>query len=939
MADVTLVIDNADRLLPVDYGEVEIGRRLYRSGESEYLLNRQRIRLRDLVELLDAGNLADNAFLFIGQGMVDQALALRPEERRPLFEEAAGVRRHERRRRQAEAELVEAEANLERVRDVLAELRPQAKRLAAQAEQLQARRTAGLELAEGLLAAAQARWLSSSNSATQQAKALDRARTAADAALAELKSAEEQAATLSQAIARRADDERNQRGEAGHQQRGAEGAGGRARRGGKWWPPPGRGGGGRPGRRRGHRLFVGAAFGPGRSWARAGGEGGSGGRLVERQLAELEPTAPMSDAAAQLRARSAELEQHVRRRESISASEAGASVRVEEFATRLSAAERERDEAAVAVRAAHAALSTTEETSASARRTVDDAAAARSNAQDRLAATEAELAAARARLAAAEASISAGDEGLARAARARGGTLLGEGLEVEPELRRAVSAALGVAGNAYLVDEGSVQPLAERRGTLVVRGTRSKAATGTAVAELVGAAKNAGGGALADAVRRDPQGEVTRLLARVVWLPDLGAALAIRNRLPSSWRAVTVAGEVVDDRGVVELGSGASSVDLQAERSAARLDLDDVAARLASDRSTFERQRNAATAAQDAAAGAARDFEAARQEARRTEEKERIAQRRAEQLLRELTWERSQAQRLTGDVSATDALVTQLMREVDRLRAEAEGLAKADGAEDRTVRRLQLVGRRDDLRRKRDQRAAELRASEETRRRAEIARSIDESRARELEADGHASAQRLGELADERARQTSDLGAAQERLTAASAALDALLAAGSHERERLGAAERSAVVARERLREAENASRAAEMHAMEARLQLEQTREQLLVELATIGDDARRCCASWPMPKRKRPKSRSRRSSTRSSHAGRRETAWTPAKVLARASSPRSVAASTTLARATRLRSRSMRRCATGLRHSRPSAPTWSWPSPTPASSSRRSAR
>ena len=143
MADVTLVLDNADRLLPVDFGEVELGRRLFRSGENEYLLNRQRIRLRDLVDLLDEANLADNAFLFIGQGMVDQALALRPEERRPLFEEAAGIRKHERRRRQAEAELAEAEANLERVRDLLAELRPQARRLAAQAEQLQARRTAG----------------------------------------------------------------------------------------------------------------------------------------------------------------------------------------------------------------------------------------------------------------------------------------------------------------------------------------------------------------------------------------------------------------------------------------------------------------------------------------------------------------------------------------------------------------------------------------------------------------------------------------------------------------------------------------------------------------------------------------------------------------------------------------------------------------------------
>ena len=90
MADVTLVLDNADGLLPVDFQVLELGRRLYRSGENEYLLNKQRIRLRDLVDLLDGAHLADNAFLFIGQGMVDQALALRPEERRPLFEEVAG---------------------------------------------------------------------------------------------------------------------------------------------------------------------------------------------------------------------------------------------------------------------------------------------------------------------------------------------------------------------------------------------------------------------------------------------------------------------------------------------------------------------------------------------------------------------------------------------------------------------------------------------------------------------------------------------------------------------------------------------------------------------------------------------------------------------------------------------------------------------------------
>ena len=156
MADVTLVLDNADGLLPVDFQVLEFGRRLYRSGENEYLLNKQRIRLRDLVDLLDAAHLADNAFLFIGQGMVDQALALRPEERRPLFEEVAGVRRHERRRRKAEEQLAESEANLARVDDILTELRPQARRLAAQAEQQTARSSIADELASALLASTHA---------------------------------------------------------------------------------------------------------------------------------------------------------------------------------------------------------------------------------------------------------------------------------------------------------------------------------------------------------------------------------------------------------------------------------------------------------------------------------------------------------------------------------------------------------------------------------------------------------------------------------------------------------------------------------------------------------------------------------------------------------------------------------------------------------------
>src|SRR4029450_8034812 len=90
MADVTLVLDNADSLLPVDFQVLEFGRRLYRSGENENLLNKQRIRLRDRVDLLDAAHLADNAFLFIGQGMGDQALGALPGGGRPFVRAGGG---------------------------------------------------------------------------------------------------------------------------------------------------------------------------------------------------------------------------------------------------------------------------------------------------------------------------------------------------------------------------------------------------------------------------------------------------------------------------------------------------------------------------------------------------------------------------------------------------------------------------------------------------------------------------------------------------------------------------------------------------------------------------------------------------------------------------------------------------------------------------------
>jgi chromosome segregation protein len=90
MAQATITLDNSDGWLPIDYSEVEIARRAYRSGENEYLINGQQVRLKDVADLLATSGLAERTYTIIGQGLVDQALSLRSDERRALFEEAAG---------------------------------------------------------------------------------------------------------------------------------------------------------------------------------------------------------------------------------------------------------------------------------------------------------------------------------------------------------------------------------------------------------------------------------------------------------------------------------------------------------------------------------------------------------------------------------------------------------------------------------------------------------------------------------------------------------------------------------------------------------------------------------------------------------------------------------------------------------------------------------
>ncbi|MBI3943118.1 MAG: chromosome segregation protein SMC, partial [Chloroflexi bacterium] len=134
MAQVSMTLDNQTRWLPVDYQEVTITRRTYRSGETEYLLNGTRVRLRDLQDLLSQGGLGRDGYTIIGQGMVDQALALRPEERRILLDEAAGITGFQARRDLALGRLKETQDNLIRVQDILEEIGPRVRRLQGRAE-------------------------------------------------------------------------------------------------------------------------------------------------------------------------------------------------------------------------------------------------------------------------------------------------------------------------------------------------------------------------------------------------------------------------------------------------------------------------------------------------------------------------------------------------------------------------------------------------------------------------------------------------------------------------------------------------------------------------------------------------------------------------------------------------------------------------------------
>ena len=860
MADVTLMLDNSDGLLPVEYRAVELGRRLFRSGENDYLLNRQRVRLRDLIDLLDGAHLADNAFLFIGQGMVDQALALRPEERRPLFEEVAGVRRHERRRRRAEEQLEESEANLARVEDILAELRPQARRLAIQAEQHASRTSVGEELAGALVAAAHARWHEAAIRVAVAAAAREAAGAGLDRALAALGTAEGDASAIAADLEARVAVERERR--AVHD-RALERL---------------------TDLRLGEARLVGELESIGRDRARVADERAAAEadlaharravvapvptRDVELEAAGAEAERALSDALAQLgelraatRARGAELDA-LRRAESARQADAEtARRRLHEAERRLAderaraaelAASRHEVEGRVARAAASRIEAAATETVAArerdaARAAVDQAEAARTASAERATAIATSLAELRARRTGLAERL-AEDEarGIARAARRRGGRRVDEDLVVEPTLRPAVEAALSDAARAYLVAADAIPDLAGERGVLVVdeiepRAPAARSGEAQRFRELVAAR---GGGTLDTAVTRDGAGAARRLLARAAWLPDLDACLALRTALPAGWIVVPRDGSAVVGELTVSVGRADAVLERRADLARLDSEVERVEAAVATaSAEADEALAGAESARADAATARAREA-TAETDRRRAEDAERVTARELEGVVRELAWHEAQVKRHESEterLGSAAALIDGDPRSASGAATDDASNGSSDPSPEAAIgawdaRVAELRARRDRLAIQIAEHDAARRDADARRARAEAVIAAGEERI------GRADAEAARLVERERAQRTgldelrADIAAALERESRARRDLDELRAVDADARSRLAAAEAAAAEARESVRAADERLRAADRGDLETRLGLDAIREQILVELAGLGD-------------------------------------------------------------------------------------------------------
>ncbi|MEO8538435.1 MAG: chromosome segregation protein SMC [bacterium] len=205
MAEVALTLDNEGRWLPVDFAEVEIARRVYRNGDSEYLLNGSRVRLRDVIDLLMKGDVGQNSYSIMGQGLVDEVLSMSPEERRSFLDEAADVKRFRLKIREAMDRLAATRDNMERVKLIIEEIEPRLAQLSRQADRAAEHKALSAELLDLLKTYYGHLWSDAQNTLVRARASLDQGHAENAAASQRVNQLREQLKTLSEEIRRRRD--------------------------------------------------------------------------------------------------------------------------------------------------------------------------------------------------------------------------------------------------------------------------------------------------------------------------------------------------------------------------------------------------------------------------------------------------------------------------------------------------------------------------------------------------------------------------------------------------------------------------------------------------------------------------------------------------------------------------------------------------------------
>ena len=674
LAEVSLSIANDDGLFDLPFTEIEIARRADRGGGQEYLLNRERVRLRDLNELLDGAGLAENGLLFIGQGAVDQALSLRAEERRALVEEFAGTARHERRRARAESEMKEATENRARVEEILAALRPQERRLATLARQEAGRDELLSEAVDRIatLGAQRAGWfttrrLQSRNRLSEVSAELATVREALRSA-----DGEAQVRRVRLAEARLALEAARQQLEAARTAREAA--------------------------ERNRARSDAEAAAVERDTERLSAEVAAAERevfAVEQIRATPAPAADAEAAAAlelldadlatarrELRALSGEGSSEAASGQSLLRAERSRSSELAETEARILRSEAEleavdadrsaeeliaatgrRDTAAAAyteaagrLERATAAATAAEAAEAKARALVGDRdSAAR--------AAEAESATLQGRLSALEARRTALQErALARAARAIGGRSLLAGVEIREEGRSAVLAALGALARGFIVDRSGATLLDDEQGALLIEGVKQAAiADHPTLPRLSGEILN------------DPDGVLQRILAGVAVAPSVASALDALQDLPAGGLIVTRGGAVIRAGGLVtrETESEDALLDTETARLAGELE-----------------RRSAASAAlraeADAEGGRLAEAIKGALTSRAADLAARSAMRSAADLRAEAERELAGATRKSADRETRLQQLSETLRDLrarrDQLQASAQGATSSSGA-------------------------------------------------------------------------------------------------------------------------------------------------------------------------------------------------------------------------------------------------------------------